>query len=332
MIRKPSRPQQRSKNSSLRYGLEELKFLRSLNDLKIFYQKMAYLIPRAVGTLDRAEAVPPSLQIEPTNYCNVNCICCPASRSSRQRGYMDLNLFQRIIDDASPIGVQRVRLFLHGEPMLHPQIIEMISYIKSKGLAVHVTTNGMLFNRERIEAILRSGVNSADQITFSILGYSEEVHERIMRGVNHDKVLKNISDFLELRREHRVNGPVVETIFYTIPENEDEEERFLKYWRGKVDHARLGGRISESFSEYKRQGQTIAPRKQTCSNLWERMTVFWNGDVTICCEDVDGDWLLGSLTKHSIREIWNSEQLLSIRKIHKERQFPEFPFCSKCDM
>lgn len=244
---------------------------------------------------------------------------------------MDIDLFHSIIDDASQIGVKRVRLFLHGEPLLHPQIVEMIRYAKSNNLSVHLTTNGMLFNKEKIEAVLGSGVNSGDHITFSILGYSKKVHERIMRRGNHDRIVKNIFDFLELRSEHQVDGPVIETIFYTMPENQHEEEQYLNYWRGIVDHARLGGRISESFSEYKREGN-IAPREQTCTNIWERMTVFWNGDVTICCEDVDGDWVIGNLKRHSIVETWNCEQLLAIRRIHREKRFQEFPFCRNCDM
>jgi radical SAM protein with 4Fe4S-binding SPASM domain len=153
-----------------------------------------------------------------------------------------------------------------------------------------------------------------------------------MKRANHDRIVKNILDFLELRREQQVNGPVIETIFYAMRENEHEEEDYLNDWRGKVDHARLGGRISESFSEYKREGQTVTARKQTCPNIWDRMTVFWNGDVTLCCEDVDGDWVMGNLNEHSISEIWNSERLLAIRKIHREKHFEKFPFCLHCDM
>jgi len=219
---------------------------------------------------------------------------------------------------------------LTQRPLLHPQIVEMISYIKLRNLAVNLTTNGMLLDQEKAEAILRSSVNSADHVIFSILGCSREVHESIMTKVNHDRVVANISSFMELRTRLGVNGPVIETMFYTMPENEHEEEQYSKYWRGKVDHARIGGRISEAFARYK--GITITPRKQTCKNLWERMTIFWNGNVPLCCQDVDGDWLLGNLKNNSIREIWNCEQLLSVKKIHRERRFPEFPFCYNCDM
>ncbi len=310
-------------------GLEELKFLRSFRDLKIMYQNVAYLVPRIVG-IDRSTTAPPSLQIEPTNYCNARCICCSTAGSSRVRGYMDFDLFRSIIDDAAKVGVQRIHLYLHGEPLLHPRIVEMIGYIKLSNLAVHLTTNGMLLDGQRAEAILRSGVNSADHMVVSILGGSREVHEGIMKKVNHDVVIANTSGFTEARTRLGVNGPVIETMFYTMPENEHEEEQYFEYWRGKVDHARLGGRISHSFA--RQEGITIAPRKQTCKNLWERMTVFWNGDVTLCCEDVDGDWLLGNLRDSSIREVWNCERLLSIKEIHRKRRFQDLPFCNKCDM
>ena len=83
---------------------------------------------------------------------------------------MKFDLFKKIIDDASQISVMGIDLYLLGEPLLHPQFVEMISYIKSKDLRVNVLTNGMLLNVEKVESILRSGLNIADNITFSMYG------------------------------------------------------------------------------------------------------------------------------------------------------------------
>lgn len=318
--------------SRLRFVLEELKFIKSVQDLKILCQKVLYLMPRVIRTFDRFTEVPPSLQIEPTNYCNLNCICCPTSRMKRKKGFMDVGLFQKIIDDASTIGVKRIHLYLHGEPMLHPQIVEMISYIKSKAIELHLTTNGMLLNTRNIEAILRSGVNNADHIIFSILGYSKKVHERIMKRVDHDKVLNNVFELLKLRSKHGVNGPVIETILYRMPENETEKNQFMKYWRGKVDHVRSDDTISVHFAEFGKQGIDIPVKKHTCTDLWERMTVFWNGDVTMCEEDIDGSYVLGSLKKQSVKKVWNSQKLRHIKNTHKERQFHRLPLCYRCDV
>jgi radical SAM protein with 4Fe4S-binding SPASM domain len=245
---------------------------------------------------------------------------------------MEMELFHRIIDDAALTGVKRIALFLHGEPMLHPQIIEMIGYIKSKKLTLNLRTNGMAFSEKKIKKILDCGVNSADYISFSVLGNSKEVHEKLMKKGNYDRIVQNILTFLSLRRKKRMNGPIIEIYFQTTRENIHEIENFKHKWRGVVDHARVSGSTSESFAEYKREGKNIPLRTHSCSRLWQTMTVLWNGDITLCSHDLDGDWLLGNLNVQSISEIWNNKQLLAIKKIHKEKQFEKIPFCLKCDM
>lgn len=315
-----------------RFFLEELKFFKSFDDIKIFYnQKLPFLLPRVAGNPFFNAKVPPSLQIEPTNYCNASCICCPTERMKRKKGNMDFGLFKNIIDDASEIGVKRIHLFLHGESLLHPRITDMIRYIKSNSLGMTMHTNGMLFNREMIKDILYSGINSGDYITFSILGYSKDVHEKIMDKINHDKVVKNLLDFIKLRKEYKINGPVLEVIFFRMPENENEEKQFVKYWSSIVDHVHPGREITNSFAEYKTEGNSIPIRKKTCKLLWERMAIYWNGDVTVCCQDLDGDFVMGNLREKSIKEIWSSEKMQYIRKIHKTGNFEKFSLCTRCD-
>lgn len=315
----------------IRYGLEELKFVRSLNDLRNLTQKLSHLKSRLSGNPINDNNVPLCLQIEPTNYCNVNCICCSRERMERAKGYMDFGLFQKIIDDASEIGVKRVHLYLHGEPLLNSQIVNMIGHIKSKNLAFTIATNGMLLDSKKIEDILSSGVNNSDHFMFSILGHSKVVHEWIMRGVNHERVKKNLLLFLKLRKLFKLNGPVIETVFYQMPENEQERKQFYNYWHGTVDHVRICDKISEQFSRFKTEDNFLPPRSKTCRNLWERMTVFWNGDVTLCPGDLDGLNVFGNLKKKSIKELWNCEELLSIKKSHKENRFHDLSLCSNCD-
>ena len=317
--------------SIVRYSLEELRFLRSLDDLRNLRDKVAYKLPRKVGPLERSPGVPLSLQIEPTNVCNLRCTTCSVSRTSLKRGYMDVGLFQNIVSEASEIGVKRIYLYMHGEPMLHPKIVEMIGFIKSKGLAVHMTTNGTLLGPETSAELLSAGVNSADHLTISFLGHSKESHEAIMVGVDHDVIVRNVTELLRLRKELRVNGPVIETILHPTPETQHEIEEYLRFWRDRVDHARLG-EISISFQEYKKAGASAVTRTGPCNTLLTRMPICWNGRVPLCVMDVDGDWTMGDLNENSITEIWNSEQLRAIRRLHEQRQFEKLPFCLHCDI
>jgi radical SAM protein with 4Fe4S-binding SPASM domain len=316
----------------LRMGYEELRLVKSLSDLKALVDQAWYGLLRTTGTLDRHTSAPHSLQLEPTNCCNLNCICCSRARSTRVQGYMDFDLFRRIIDDASEAGVKKIRLYLHGEPLLHPRITDMFGYIKKAGLAVHLVTNGMLFTQDRSEALLSAGPTRADRVIFSILGYSPQVHESIMRGVNHERVLNNLFALLQLRPKGHPTAPVIETVFYVMPENDHEQEAFFKSWHGVVDHVQVVPQVSRQFARFKEGGTHCTfTRRKTCVYLWDRMTVFWNGDVTTCMADLDGIHHLGNLREQSICKVWNSREARSIKELHKKRLFDQLPLCGQCD-
>jgi radical SAM protein with 4Fe4S-binding SPASM domain len=312
---------------------EEIKFIRSLPDFKHFIKKIKYLVPRALGIPYDFTPSPPSLQIEPTNICNLSCICCSWERMPRKKGYMNFELYRKIIADAYESGVMRVHLYNHGEPFLNPKIVEMVSLVKQYGLGVHITTNGMLLSKEMADRLLGAGIGYYDHIVFSILGQSKEIHESIMRGVDHEKVFSNILNLIERRKQLHINGPVIEVIFYDMPENSHEKELFQAFWKNKVDHVRYCGRISERFRYYKNtEVEVYLPeRNRTCLNIWERMTILWNGKVVLCCSDLDGEYVLGDLNNDSIKDVWQSPKLLAIQKSHKKNQVNKVPICSNCD-
>jgi radical SAM protein with 4Fe4S-binding SPASM domain len=245
---------------------------------------------------------------------------------------MDLSFFQGLIDEASRVGVKLVRLYVLGEPLLHPQIAEMIAHIKRRGLQVRLVTNGTLLDEARGETLLCAGMDSGDRVIFSVLGYSKDVHEKIMRGADHEQTVDNIRRFVALRRQQRRNGPIIETFFLNMPENEGEGRRFYAYWRPVVDHVRVEDTISKQFAgQEKADGGSRPIRRKTCIYLWDRLQVFWNGDVATCLADVDGTGQVGNLREQSILDAWNSGPLRLLRQMHRQKRFAELPACRHCD-
>ena len=97
----------------IRYFFEEVKFIRNPGDIKIFLKyKLPFVLPNLTGKI-RDHKLPQVLQIEPTNNCNLDCVCCSRRTMKRNEGYMDFKLFQKIIDEASELKVKRVHLYLH---------------------------------------------------------------------------------------------------------------------------------------------------------------------------------------------------------------------------
>ena len=315
----------------IRYALEELRMMRSLQDVDLLIdQKLPFFRSHLFGNPIVESDVPMCLQIEPTNHCDLKCVCCARDRSVRQKGFMDLDLFRGIVDDARDVGVRRVHLYLHGEPLMHPRIMDMIRYVKSKGIAISLTTNGMLLGRTKSVELLESGVNSADYVSFSMLGHSKEVHERLMEGVDHETVTCNLLELLRLRKEMRLNGPIIEAIFHAAEYNHHEAGAFSRAWRGVADHVHVFG-ISKQFAEFKRSGNERPVRSRSCTYLWQRLTVLWNGDVTQCMADVDGEHVMGNLSRESILDVWGCDSLQRLRERHRRGLFEGLSLCATCD-
>ena len=65
------------------------------------------------------------------------------------------------MDHIRELGVVRIG-FQGGEPLKHPDIVELVRYAKSLGFCrVSMSTNGFLLNRELLGRFGRSGSRSA---------------------------------------------------------------------------------------------------------------------------------------------------------------------------
>lgn len=312
-------------------GIEELKFIRSPRDLPILIRKGEYVTQKMALRLTSSLAFPQSLQIEPTNACNLRCICCSSQRSFRKRGLMSMDLFQKIIQDARDCRIRRIQVFCHGEPTLHPCLPDMLAFIKKMGLTYHLTTNAMRLDPEMSRAVLAAGGTWEDTMTVSVLGGNPAEHERVMAGCDHERVLGNVRSLFDLRRELHLNGPVIETILYRIPGEAPDIAEYRRTWKPVVDHTRLGGETSESYAQYKKGEPPVFYRSAPCTHLLGRMVVYWDGTVPMCGQDVDGERAMGNLREQRIAQVWQSAAMLQLRRLHHQKKFDQLPFCAQCD-
>lgn len=119
----------------------------------------------------------PHITIEPNTTCNIQCRSC----YKLNRNYVkDLNDVKKEIDLALKKRNLETITLLGGEPTLHPDIREIISYIKSKKLICQILTNGILFlhdaNDRFLDEIIRSGI---DRILLHIDIGQNHVHKNI---------------------------------------------------------------------------------------------------------------------------------------------------------
>jgi len=118
-----------------------------------------------------------------TEGCNLKCRHCwiaPKYQSpDKPFPSLGLDLFRSIIKQAKLLGLSGVKL-TGGEPLLHPQIKQILEVIRSEGLRLTVETNGIRCTPELAEEMKATCIDPF--VSVSIDGAATETHEWI-RGV-----------------------------------------------------------------------------------------------------------------------------------------------------
>ena len=180
---------------------------------------------------------PEFILIQTISYCNARCLICPYADtvSIQEQGRMDLDLFKRIIDEASLYQnqVRQIMPYLMNEPLLDKNLLEKIEYthLKNPKAWIHIVTNGVLLNDELSDRLLNSPLNS---IKISMLGHRKATFEKVMGLSNYDKVFKQIVRFTE--KAVRVNGNDSVSICFTNTPgyvSDDEIAEASRFWQAK---------------------------------------------------------------------------------------------------
>jgi len=117
-----------------------------------------------------------------TEGCNLRCRHCWIAPRYQAEGHtypsLDLDLFRSIIEQAKPLGLETVKL-TGGEPLLHPQIHEILEFIRTEDLRLTVETNGVLCT----PGLARKMATCKNPfVSVSLDGADPETHEWV-RGV-----------------------------------------------------------------------------------------------------------------------------------------------------
>ena len=281
----------------------------------------------------RLSYLPTRLWIESTNLCNLNCpMCANDSIKPEKKGYMNLDLFKRIIDEISDYS-QDIYLHHRGEPLLHPDIFEMIKYAKHKGLQTKMHTNATLLTEEKSLKLLESGL---DFVSFSFDGYTKETYEKIRVNASFEKTLSNIIHFLELKKKFGNIKPYTILQFLDIPgvkaDIEIKQTLLNKFHSLPVDEIRMipvhnwGGNV-----ELTQKNPEISDFNRLCTFPWYSLTILWDGTVVPCPQDFMGEIELGNARTNTIRQIWNDKKMIQLRKKMVDGKYCELKVCNKCD-
>ena len=282
---------------------------------------------------ERLAGLPINYFIDPINVCNLRCPLCPTGRGvlARPRGRMTLTDLERIIDEIAPYAY-RIELYNWGEPLLHPDIFEMIQYVSRRMIMVGLSSNLNRLNPEMARRLVESGLS---QLIVSIDGATQETYAAYRRRGQLDQVLQNLELLLDTRRALNSRSPFV--IWRTLVGKHNIHE--IQSIRKMACEMRVNGFITgplfvdtrdleqieqwlprdAAHTPYEPKSEAIANRWD-CHDLWESMVINWDGGVSPCCWLHDPDFDFGNLSNQTVRQTWNGPSYVSARRVIGKRK------------
>lgn len=156
-----------------------------------------------------------------TLKCNQNCRYCHRFLGIDEVSFEDN---KRIINKIAEDGIKNMT-FTGGEPLLYPNIIELVKLAKEKGLKVKLITNGsVLDNNPKMREIY----NYLDSITFSIDSCDNEINEKLGRSYKH---AENIKTVLESLKGKELNVNINTVVSRVNIEKLEELGQFLREYK-----------------------------------------------------------------------------------------------------
>ncbi len=135
--------------------------------------------------------------IEPTNRCNLECRTCVPNVWDEPLGQMSNATFHRVMEGLRSFSPKPTVMFGGlGEPLFHPEIVEMIAQIKSLGATVELITNGTLLTKGRSRQLIDAGL---DMLWVSLDGATPESYADVRLGAALPEVLAHLRDFSDAR-------------------------------------------------------------------------------------------------------------------------------------
>jgi MoaA/NifB/PqqE/SkfB family radical SAM enzyme len=221
---------------------------------------------------------------------------------------MSVAMFDAIMDKIAreTPNVPYIGLFSWTEPLLHPELSQIVANVKQHGFACYLSSN---LNRiDRLEEVIAA---KPDRFRISLSGFTQEIYEQTHRGGNIETVKANMHRLREILDEQGSEMPVfVSYLRYRHNMGRELEamralveklrfnwepvwaylmpvEKNLDYYEGRIADAdkKVIELLAVSPDEHKQLRKDSAPCD--CRLRSDEMSINADGSVALCCGTFD---------------------------------------------
>jgi sulfatase maturation enzyme AslB (radical SAM superfamily) len=289
-----------------------------------------------VDWLEARDLAPVEVYVQIARRCNLRCTMCGHEVWQSNSGFMEPELFDRVLAECAANGVKRLHVLSgQGEPLLHPQVFEMLERAVAQGLEVG---SGTPLTPERCERLAKMGLS---YIQFSFAGWDKASYEGTYVGAKFERVIENLKRMAELTRGGKTNFMVKAVCSGdNWAEVRDRTRAFLA--THGVD--RVFTVIANNFGGHVQHGtffdahgvwslKSLAhQRRMPCRVFLKAVGVFCDGTVTACgCYDSNAELKIGHIGESSLADIRRGAEFRRILDAFKSGDVSGVAMCGKCD-
>lgn len=263
-----------------------------------------------------------TLFLETTNRCNANCVMCTHQFMKRKTQDMNFELLTYALRQAQP---KTAVLHFFGEPLLYPYLADAISYAHRRGILTVIDTNAQLLTEDRFIKLAKEGL---DRVIISFGAVTPEVYSSIWRRLDYKTVTRNIIDSymakknLSLRTKIQIRTIVTKENIHQLSDIKRKWSHFCDKWT-KSEEFHLPGYDRTPWRK------TNKPNCKVRNRLYNECIIKSNGDMVLCCNDLDGDYVIGNILEKPLMELWNGDTYNDYRRRVYKRQNPP-AICEEC--
>ncbi len=278
------------------------------------------------------------IYIEISNVCNLQCSFCP--EVLRPKKLMTPEQFRKVVREVKPYA-KAVTLHVMGEPLAHPQFIEILRILDENNLPLILTSNGLLLERH-LEALLKSSI--IKQINFSIHSFFDNFPDKSilpyltkLTDFAYKFVAAHPDSFINFRlwnldtpnkADSKNNALVLEKLMGLFPAPQMPESLDVREQKSY----RLDRHIKLHFDtrfEWPSLNTSSPASDGFCYGLSKQLAILTEGSVVPCCLDKEAIINLGSVLETPLHDILASERALAIVSGFRRAKAVE-ALCQKC--
>lgn len=251
---------------------------------------------------------------------------------------MKLDLFERIISEVSPLTDQ-VSFHLMGDPLVHPNLSEMVDICKQYDVKINLVTNGVLLKEKHTEVLLNPQLR---QINFSLHSFPDNFPEK-----DPTLYLDKIFSFVDRARTERPDLFINFRLWNLDAPNGRNEKNLLLLkkveehysWKSPSDiDVRQNKSIwikNKIFLHFDTEftwpslDLPLLGTSGTCYGLRSHFGILVDGTVVPCCLDKEAAIPLGNVSELPLIEILDSSRAQTMLNGFRNRKLIE-DLCQRC--